>query len=260
MTTPFNRCVFPAPQAHELGFTLVELLVGMTIGLFLLGGVIALFIGTKQSYSATEAASRLQENGRYAIEVLSREIRKAGFRPIVCFSTNAPTESIKGWNADKDSVRISYMLPDDCTKICQTTYYIADGVTGDPGLRQQTNADCPSPNTNTNQELIEGVCDMQILYGRDENNDGRIDSYSEAKTTWSQSDWNQILALKIDLLLPSTDNNLTDAPMALPFKKNADTSSACNAKAGKDINTFVATDKRLYRMFSTTIALRNRLP
>ena len=61
------------------GLSLVELMVALTIGLFLTAGIIQLFIGTSQTYRFNESMSRLQENGRFALEILARDLRMAGF-------------------------------------------------------------------------------------------------------------------------------------------------------------------------------------
>jgi type IV pilus assembly protein PilW len=67
------------PGAHrQRGFSLVELMVAITIGIILLAGVLQIYLSSKQSYRVQEATSRLQENGRFAIELLGRDIRDAG--------------------------------------------------------------------------------------------------------------------------------------------------------------------------------------
>ncbi|MFC1665831.1 PilW family protein, partial [Pseudomonadota bacterium] len=48
------------------GFTLIELMVAMVIGLFLLAGLIQIFFAGKQTYRLGDGLSRLQENGRFA--------------------------------------------------------------------------------------------------------------------------------------------------------------------------------------------------
>jgi type IV pilus assembly protein PilW len=63
------------------GFTLVELMIAMLISLFLLGGVVQIFVSSKQSYRVNEDASRLQENGRFAMDIMARDIRMSGFLP-----------------------------------------------------------------------------------------------------------------------------------------------------------------------------------
>lgn len=61
------------------GMTLIELMVAMLLGLMLIAATIQVFIGSKQTYRTTEASSRVQENGRFADEFLSRDLRMAGF-------------------------------------------------------------------------------------------------------------------------------------------------------------------------------------
>lgn len=58
---------------------MVEILVALVISLFLVAGVIQLFVGLKQTYRFHEALSRIQENGRFALEMLSRDIRSTGY-------------------------------------------------------------------------------------------------------------------------------------------------------------------------------------
>ncbi|MCX7098888.1 MAG: PilW family protein [Methylococcales bacterium] len=64
----------------QQGMTLVELLIAMLLGVFLTGGLIQIFVGSQQTYRMQESLSRLQENGRFAIDFLSRDIRMAGYR------------------------------------------------------------------------------------------------------------------------------------------------------------------------------------
>ena len=67
------------PFSRQLGLSLIEIMVALLIGLFLLLGLYEIFVSSKQSYRLAEAQSRLQENARYALEVLSHNIRQAGF-------------------------------------------------------------------------------------------------------------------------------------------------------------------------------------
>lgn len=69
----------PISSRRQRGVTLVELMVTLTISLILLGGVLKVYANSKQTYRVQEALSRLQENGRYATEFLSRDIRMADF-------------------------------------------------------------------------------------------------------------------------------------------------------------------------------------
>jgi len=63
----------------QRGVTLIELMIAIVISVTLLGGLIEVYLGSKQSYNLVEESSRLQENGRFALETMTREIRGAGF-------------------------------------------------------------------------------------------------------------------------------------------------------------------------------------
>lgn len=64
---------------EQSGFGLVELMIAMTIGLVLLGGIGYIFIGSRGAFRTTENLSRIQENARYALDIMSRDIRMAGY-------------------------------------------------------------------------------------------------------------------------------------------------------------------------------------
>lgn len=63
----------------ERGFTLVELMVALTIGLILLAGAMSLLISHKWTYRTTENQARIQENGRVAKDFLAWDLRMAGY-------------------------------------------------------------------------------------------------------------------------------------------------------------------------------------
>jgi type IV pilus assembly protein PilW len=66
-------------NASQRGFTLIELLIAMLIGVFLMAGVIQIFLSAKQAYRLQENLSRLQENGRLAMDIITKDVRMAGF-------------------------------------------------------------------------------------------------------------------------------------------------------------------------------------
>lgn len=68
----------PLASFAQRGFSLVELMVGMLISLFLLGGALAVFLSGNQSFRTNEGAARLQENARMGFELFSRQLREAG--------------------------------------------------------------------------------------------------------------------------------------------------------------------------------------
>ena len=61
------------------GFSLLELMIAMVLGLLLVAGAITMFISNKRIYNEQESMSRLQENARFAIDILLKDIRMAGY-------------------------------------------------------------------------------------------------------------------------------------------------------------------------------------
>lgn len=63
----------------QAGLSLVELMVSVTLGLMILSGVLVVFVNTSAARNEVERTSRQIENGRYASELLSEDLRLAGF-------------------------------------------------------------------------------------------------------------------------------------------------------------------------------------
>lgn len=77
-------------------------MVALTIGMVLLGGVITILVSSQQTYRVNEALARIQENARFAFQLLSRDVRMAGYMGCVGEGTapvntlNNPTDFL--WN------------------------------------------------------------------------------------------------------------------------------------------------------------------
>ncbi|SDX36939.1 PilW family protein [Marinobacter mobilis] len=64
---------------RQSGLSLVELMIALVLGLILSAGVITIFISAKQDYQLQDAVSQIQENARFSLEFLARDIRMAGY-------------------------------------------------------------------------------------------------------------------------------------------------------------------------------------
>lgn len=60
------------------GFTLVELMVSMVLGLVVVGGVISVLLSNRNSYRTNEGLSQIQESARTTFELLARDLRQTG--------------------------------------------------------------------------------------------------------------------------------------------------------------------------------------
>ncbi|MEQ1486712.1 PilW family protein [Methyloglobulus sp.] len=240
--------IYPQQQ----GFTLVEIMIALLIGVFLLGGVMGVFLNTKQTYSVQEALSRLQENGRFAMDFLAKDIRMADYRE--CLTTLPLADAVSGTDNDtdpangfldgSDSITIVWSevpcLPPSAVTVPRTY-----GITDSMGLYQNTNLNV----------LVEGVENMQIQYGVDSDidistgvpkgGDGTANYYVDGTAAnfpdWQH--WAQIVSVRVSLLLQTVDDNIASEP--LPYTYNG--------------ATFTPGDRRIRRVYTSTIALRNRI-
>ena len=87
------------------GFSLIELLVGLTVGLLLLVGLATIFSSASRSQNELQKAAMQIENGRYAMETLSADLHIAGFYGD--FANLPPLQS--------STMSVPAVLPDPCS-------------------------------------------------------------------------------------------------------------------------------------------------
>jgi len=335
---------------HQRGISLVEILVSLVISLFLLGGIVQVYVADKATYKFTDSLSRIQENGRFAMDVMTEDLRMAGFWGCAIFDpddTEALVNNLDVDSADYDpllhdfvaqsaiqgtendglngsdsftlrgskpsqfnvkqpyNVAISDSVhvtatnsieagdivmvsncrgadvfqitstansvnadqialvhttgsgspgnynPDSCKgggnlhclsqtygsdaalfEMQMVTYTIAAGASGEPALWRSENG--------TNVELVEGVEEMQVLYGIDDDNDNYANQYVASDAV---PDMNDVIAVRFMLLVRSEDAFVAEGQQTYTFNGNI-------------VNPV---DRRLRQVFTTTIALRNRI-
>jgi type IV pilus assembly protein PilW len=120
------------------------------------------------------------------------------------------------------------------------TYYIGNGANGLPALRRISYP----LGAAVREELVDGIQDMQILYGIADINK-QVTSYAAANSAWVAADWAKIVSVRINLLAVSAETNVIEgANQVISFN-------------GADVTI---PNRRLAKVFTTTIGIRNRLP
>lgn len=79
-----NKHTFsPARRARprQAGFTLVEMMVAITIGLIVLFGMTATFVNLKNTFRSQNSLGQLQDNERLALTFLTTAVNEAGYYP-----------------------------------------------------------------------------------------------------------------------------------------------------------------------------------
>jgi prepilin-type N-terminal cleavage/methylation domain-containing protein len=113
----------------QSGFTLIEMMVGLLIGLLVTAIIVATFTQSKGSYTQDEEIARMQENGRFVLTTLAREMSMAGFLgsmqindTILAGSVTTDSCSIGlGWSTPSSEPMKIYSASDSVIAGCITT-------------------------------------------------------------------------------------------------------------------------------------------
>ena len=65
---------------NQRGFTLIELMVALGLGVFITAGLLQAYISSKQLSEMEKALSRIQETGRFAMDAIVKDVRMAGYQ------------------------------------------------------------------------------------------------------------------------------------------------------------------------------------
>jgi type IV pilus assembly protein PilW len=269
-------------RQQQLGLSLVELMVALVLGLVLMSGVIQVFLSSRQTYSTNEAVSRMQENGRFALEFISRSARLAGYvepiykgnkplslvRPLCTglpgtLSTSLCTTNGAGNASDSVGFIMQPPIVDGARRDCLgniiagandliiNQFYIIPspdaGVT--PAALGCRTANLTTPATFTSGVLVDGIDSIQVLYGINTGGDSRsANQYVSAdRVGLNLSDWQKVRSVRISVLANSiitTNNTSATRQFAL---LDAAPLTAAN----------LANDRRNRQIFTTTIQLKN---
>jgi len=250
------------------GFTLVEMMVALALGMLLAIVVAQLFANTRDSNRATEDASRIQESMRYAATIIGRTVRIAGYKsnPTADSATIFPAaaralDGTNGAATASDTLIVRFqgggptsatadntilnclgvgVAPDFTgTNKSYNRFSIATGADGRNALFCNTDAANP---TLAGTELVPGVEAMQVIFGEDTTADGTADRFVPVG---SVTELDNVVAVRVYLLLSGGDGVKLDAATA-------------NYTVGGVAYSF--TDKRIRRIVTQTIVLRNRAP
>jgi len=118
-TTLKSRFRKHAQISNNRGFTLIELMVALALGVILMLSITQIFAGMKSSYRFQENIARVQEQGRIAINLISQQARLAGFRRPAWDDPMQGFYPVTGGSADggvgvNDTLQIMYMDDLDC--------------------------------------------------------------------------------------------------------------------------------------------------
>ncbi|UVH60091.1 PilW family protein [Variovorax paradoxus] len=262
-----------APILRQAGFTLVEFLVALIIGMLVVLAAVASMLGTRTTAMTGDDVNALNQSSALAFRLLGQQIRQAGYipidvtEPLYYFNFNADKNTnlaservffaIKGEEAQgssvNDKLKVGYAPSPDYFKDClgqgaATNVYNPADPTASGNLRVITSefsvADgvlsCKGSGSNKSQPIVDGVERFDVMYGIGaESGSERVVRYVTAADV---ANFNLVRTVRVCLRLAgSTRNN--------PGGGYTD----CDGESQ------TTSDGKLRRVYTAVFALRNNL-
>jgi type IV pilus assembly protein PilW len=136
-------------RIRQQGFGLVEVMVAITLGLLLTAAVLQLFVSNNTTYRTTNSVGVVQDNARFAQDLLSKELRMTGYRGCLSKQNVAVTNTLN--NATTLTYDFSAGLRGYNNLTATLPTELSSHLTGDP-----------KPLANTDLLLIQGPSSIPI--------------------------------------------------------------------------------------------------
>ena len=249
-----NRAIHPTLAQH--GYTLPELLIGLTLGLLVIAAATASYATSAHTWRAMAAADAVHANARVALRNIREQTLMAGavyllpssntdhFSVEVSPSEDVGQAAVAGVNGSKyvESLTLGHWHALDAVDCQGNTHSSHTSVRNDYKLNTNKELSCKDLNLvgSTYQALAEGVEDFQLRYAQATPNTQTI----QWKTADQVSDMTQVLAIEVCVQVASV-------AVVHNIQSNA-SEVGCQGET-------LPVDGRMRRVFKRVIALRNRV-
>lgn len=240
------------------GFSLVELMVALLLGSLISIAATQLFLVNRQADNLQQGLSVVQDQGRFIFDFLSRDLMQAGHHSLAAIEPFVFDSSSSQRGLDGNRYDTLVLQVNDGVN-CQ-------GVPGFSGIKKyhvgaNKNLICVDYIDNggawddqNSESLIDNVEAFQVLYGLDyqrlgEAGYGQADIYTTA-TQLTDAD-RRVVSVRFAVLLAS-DRSVGFDPARAP-----ESLFLLDQQIGDDVVNF--SDGRIYRVYSSTVALRNQV-
>lgn len=192
---------------RQAGFSLIEIMVALVIGIMMILGVSEIFLTANRSGLTSSELARVQESGRIALELISKDIRRAGYKgctssatPLTAGLVNYPDDAISG---DAGSLTINYARLDaaggfpetDCNGQPLEAYQVR--------LRNCGTALCITSNDTGGEQQLTANTQMAVTYGRLQGNNMIWGLPADA------AEWSEVHAAQVALTVTSPQGEVT---------------------------------------------------
>lgn len=243
------------PKVAQRGYTLIELLMGMTLSLLVVAVATSAYGTSKQTWIAMAAADAVHANARMALRNIREQAHLAGAAFLLAHNVDgnfsveiSPNEeseqvAVAGVNGSKsmESITLGHWRAVDAIDCQGNTGSTQTSVRNDYKLNSNKELSCKDIRApgSTYQALAEGVEDFQLRYAQANPNTQTI----QWKTANLVTDMTQVLAIEVCLRVASI-STVHNAKVNANF-------SGCQGEA-------LPTDGRARHTFTNVVALRHR--
>jgi len=250
---------------HQHGLSLIELLIGVVISLFLILGMSTMFIANKDTFRAQQSLQRHQENARMSSILMTQVLRNAGSHIADVTAKEADVFSGVGGVLQAGAGDNGTTFPHSITVAYESDGRLFDclgaavGAFGAPAIVTNTFAvnqgnrqlTC-SVNGGAAQPLVDGVENLAVRYGVDTDFNGSVDRYVWATEVSANNWWDAVLAVQFSVTTVSEDNLSPVAGTTTYFTRiganaGAGVTSASDRRARREVTWVVAVNSRLHK-------------
>lgn len=235
--------LLPVPVPTRLrqgGFSLVELMVAITIALFIALGLSVLYMNMKTAFTSQDQMAQLQDGQRLATTMLTTTLQSAAYFPnplVNTLVTALPTTTVanpdgttfaagqgisgtsSATSSGSDTVDVRYQTATgDGLMNCQggnNTSGSAQVWVNSFAVNANNELTC-AVNGGTPAALVSNVAQMTVLYGVDTDGDGVTDTYLSAATVTSANLWANVHTAQFTLSFLNPLAAQTGAAATLP--------------------------------------------
>ena len=224
----------PHPSSRDAraagGFGMVELLVAIAIGLFILLGLTTIFVNMRRTFTSQDQLAELQDSERLALTILTTTIQSAGYFPDPVADTRdsvLPASGsfiagqgligTTGTDADSDRISSRYVTAPEAKDglmncLGETNTTGAQQIVLNAFSVEDNKLYCSLDGSDENRTVLVGnVQSMKILYGTDTAGTGNADKYIDAAAVQASNYWSSVRTARITLrfLNPVAGDNET---------------------------------------------------
>ena len=225
-------------RLRQSGLTLIEMLIAMMLGLFLLGGLFAILQSNKAAFTGQAQLSQLQDSQRFAMTVIGEATELAGYFPdpttqlsgtvlpadTVFAAAGQPIAGLSGAGVTGDTFSVRYLTASgdgllNCNGATNTSgapllYENTFSVNAAGQLLCSVNGAAPVP-------LVSGVQGLTVRYGVKSNVNSAVttfDTYLPASAL-TAANWGNVVCLSVTVTFINPLAATAGQPATIPVTR-----------------------------------------